>query len=336
MFRKITLVLFFSLLAVSSFAFDKAELNNCLNDLAAGISQTAYSLSENENSAERASFDSAASRADKSEKKLKEIVSSIETASDFAKAQKVINAFGKKDKLNSHTAAVATKLLKDRARFINSNLGSTITVNNSDKLAVNPEMLMSTRQKRLIMIETPIAEAVISITDKKDKRRVSNLENIFKRHDCRIISEYSNESGDQDVYNYYFEGKKFVLDALMGHFGGTVVKSDLKATVKITSGGFWSGKQTATFDIAPTRSGSVMGDLSWYKSVVEKDPFKYLAEKNFSKLSALGKMENVAGESKLHLKNAIVEIWVMANGSTIKNAIYKNETEFGDLYIDAK
>ncbi len=124
---------------------------------------------------------------------------------------------------------------------------------------------------------------------------------------------------------------------MLGHFGGDLVNSDLKAVVKITTGGFWSGKKTVEFKVAPRRSGSVMGDLSWYKSAIEKNPFKYFANNGeMNKLAQLGSYENIAGEQKLQLKNAVVEIWVTGSKGSLRNAIYKNSIDFGDVYVDVQ
>lgn len=338
MIRKIAFLLVFALISVSGFAFDRAEFSSNLQDLSEGIAQTAYTLSEKANSSERAAYSSAVNRADKSEKKIRGTVSKIESAKDFAAAQKILSDFAKKNKANSHTAAFVEKMLKERASFINvadNSQKNKITSNSDRKMAKAPEMLMTRRQKRLIMIDTPIAEAVISLEDGKSNRRVDNLKQIFERHECRILSNNQEDGGDLKVNNYYFSGKKYVVDALLGHFGGDVVNSNLKAMVKVTCGGFWSGKKSVDIKIVANDSNGVMGDLSWFKSTIEKDPFKYFSNSgDISKLAQVGTYETIAGEKKLHLKNAIVEIWVTAKNGTIRNAIYKNNIEFGDVYVD--
>lgn len=58
------------------------------------------------------------------------------------------------------------------------------------------------------------------------------------------------------------------------------------------------------------------------KSVVEKDPARYLAENNYSGLSTLGSIETVAGEKKVLLKNAVAEMWVMSKNGSLRNAFY--------------
>lgn len=332
MFRKIFLVMVFSLFSVASFAIDKADFNACLNDLAEGISQTAYSVSERENSAERQAVNAAEARADKAEDHLKKIISNINNKEDFSEAEEIISAFAKQGKLNSHTAAVATKHLKERVAFINANNKSTskLKFSGSGVMAKTPEILMSRRGRRMIMTDVPVVEAALSLTDTKEKRRIKNLNNIFDHHGCRVISNNTNE----DTHTYYFSGKKYVIDALLGHFGGSIVKGNLKAVVTVTAGGFWAGKQSVSFNIAPTRNGNEMGELSWYKSVVENDPFKYLVTKNLAKLATIGKYETIAGEKKLLLKNTTVQIWVIPSNGTTKNAIYTNSTDFGDKYVD--
>jgi predicted transcriptional regulator len=321
-------------------AFDSNDFVQSLEDLSDGISQTAYSISEDAESNERAVFEETANRTDKAEVKIKGIINKIEKEEDFNLAFSLLADFAAKNKLNEHTAAFVSNLLNDRKSFVFSSQGNTeaqSSHNISFKSATDPEMLLSTRQRRLIMLDTPIAEATISVEDTKNNRRVGNLKEIFNRHECRILSEHQEDGKDNKINNYYFSGKKFVVDALLGHFGGEVIKSDLKAIVKITTGGFWSGKTSAEFVVGVRRNNSVMGDLSWYKSTVEKDPFKYFASNGqYIKLTQLGKLENVAGEKKLQLKNAIVEIWVTPGKGTKRNAIYFKEIEFGDVYMDAQ
>ena len=163
MLRKIAFLLVFTLISTSGFALNKADLNSCLKDLASGISRTAYSMSEKANSAERKALEAATESTEKSEKELRQIISKIETPDDFAKAETVINAFGKKSKVNAHTAALANKLLKERAKFVTTSGGKKITVKRSSHRATTgaPEMLLSRRQKRLITVDTPVAEAIL-------------------------------------------------------------------------------------------------------------------------------------------------------------------------------
>ncbi|NCB38448.1 MAG: hypothetical protein EOM80_06725 [Erysipelotrichia bacterium] len=337
MLRKAVLVAFLGLVSVSAFAFDRAEFKRSLKELAAGISQTAYSVSERPGSAERGAFEGAADRADRAEKSIREIVGSISNADEFSAAEKCLSDFAAGSELNAHTVAVVEKLLKQRAAFVTSDTSaaSVVNVRSSGRVAA-PGQLLSRSQRRLIMIETPMAEAVISLEDTKKNRRLDNLKEIFKRHGCRIISENTDESGKEAAYGFYFSGKKYVVDALLGHFGGDIVQADLKAVVKLTTGGFWSGKKTVEFNIAPDSDNGVMGELSWYKSVIEKDPTKYLAENNYSKLATLGSIETIAGEKKLQLKNAIAEIWVMSKNGSVTNAVYTSKVELGDIFVDAR
>jgi hypothetical protein len=340
MIRKITLVLVFSILAVSAFAFDRADFNSSLKDLAEGIAQTAYTLSEKADSSEREAYEAAVARAEKSERRIREILNQLETKADFDAAKEELKKFAAVDKTNAHTAAFVEKLLVQRINFVTANNfadTNEVKMTTELKMAAAPEMVLNRRQRRMVMIDTPIVEAVISLEDTKNARRVNNLKAIFSRHECRILSENKEDGGDNEVTNFYFSGKKYVLDALLGHFGGDVVNNDLKAIVKITSGGFWSGKKSVTINVAANGNNGVMGNLSWFKSTIEKDPFKYFANSgDMSKLESIGAYENIAGENKLHLKNAIMEIWVTAKNGTTRNAIYKNSIEFGDVYVNGR
>lgn len=340
MMRKITLILVFSILAVSAFAFDRADFNSSLKDLSEAIAQTAYTLSEKADSSEREAYEAAVERAEKSERRIREILNLLESTEDIAAAKEELAKFAKSGKANAHAAAFVEKLLKDRANFLNaSNFAGDASANFTTelKMAAAPEMVMNLRQRRLVMIETPIAEAIISLEDTKSNRRLDNLKAIFSRHECRILSENQEDGGDMNVNNFYFSGKKYVLDALLGHFGGDIVQDDLKAVVKITSGGFWSGKKSVTINVAANANNGVMGNLSWFKSTIEKDPFKYFANSgDIDKLAQIGSYENIAGEKKLHLKNAIMEIWVTGKNGTVRNAIYKNSIEFGDVYVNGR
>jgi hypothetical protein len=337
MLRKTTLILFFVLASISAYAFDNADFNSCLGNYAESISQAAYSASEKADSAERAAFEAAAERADKAEKRIRDIISAIETAEEFAVAEKSLADFAAASELNSHTVAMVEKVLQQRAAFISSNreAASPIAISAVGKAAAAPELLLNKRQKRLVMIDVPVAEAVISLEDTKHNRRIDNLNEIFKRHGCRVISQNTTDD-DKLVHGLYFSGKKYVVDALLGHFGGDVVNSDLKAVVKITTGGFWSGKKSIEIKIEPNSSNGVMGELSWYKSVIEKDPTRFLAENHYSQLATLGTIETIAGEKKLQLKNAIAEIWVMSKNGTARNAVYSSKSELGDLFVNVR
>ncbi len=337
MLRKATLILVLILASTTAFAFDSADFTNCLGDFAEGISQSAYAASERAESNERAAFEAAAERADKAEKRIRDIVSAINTETDFNTAQTALEAFAKGGELNSHTVAVVEKMLKQRAAFVNnvSVTAGSVSVNAVGRAAAQPEMLLSSRQRRMVMLEIPVVEAAISLEDTKQNRRLDNLKAIFKRHNIRVVSQ-STQDGDKQTHGFLFSGKKYIVDALLGHFGGDLVQADLKAVVRVTSGGFWSGKKSVNFTITPNRSNSVMGELSWYKSVIEKDPIRYLAENNYDQLSTLGKTTSVAGETKLQLKNTVVEIWVMSKNGSSKNAVYSSKIDLGDVFADAR
>ncbi|MGM0599294.1 MAG: hypothetical protein ACQETH_05680 [Candidatus Rifleibacteriota bacterium] len=338
MIRKIAFLLIFSAIAVTGFAFDKSDFNNVLEDLSKGIAQTAYVLSENSESDEREAYETIANQTDRKETRLKELISEIEKPEDFSAAQDLLAEFSSKSASNSHTAAYAQKLLAQRAQFINSNSSEAekkITVNRNLEMATSPELLMNRRRQRLITIETPIVEAIISLSDTKKNRRRDNLRAIFKRHECRILAENQEEGNDKKINNFYFSGKKYLVDALLDHFGGDLVNSDLKAMVEITCGGFWSGKNSIEVTLNRTRSNSVMGELGFFKSTVEKDPFKYLAANgHLNRLEKIGTYKDVAGVKKLHFNNAVVKIWVTGQNGTKRNAVYKSETDFGDIYLD--
>lgn len=338
MLRKIVLMVMFTLASLNLHAFDGAGFNSALKDFSEGISQTAYAISEKAGSAEREAFSAAADRADSSEKRIRDILGSINTTEDFAAAEKELATFAASSDLAAHTVVLVEKMLKERATFITSTAmaAENVTLSNNGRAAEAPQQLLSRRQRRMVMIDVPVVEAVISLEDTKNNRRLDNLKEIFKRHNCRVIADNTTDGGDKLVHGFYFSGKKYVVDALLGHFGGDVVQSDLKAIVRITSGGFWSGKKSLDFVITPKAGSSVMGELSWYKSVVEKDPARYLSENNYSELATLGSIENVAGEKKVLLKNTVAEMWVMSKNGSIRNAFYSSRSELGDIYVNAR
>jgi hypothetical protein len=337
MLRKTALVLFLTLISLSAFAFDQADFTNCLGNYAETISQAAYLASEKADSVEKQAFEGAADRADKAEKRIRDIISNIETPTDFSAAQDALTSFAADSDLNAHTVAVVEKLLQQRASFVTGStaIAPEITLSQSGRAAAAPELLMNRRQRRLVMINIPVVEATISFTDTDKNRRLDNLKSIFQRHNCRILSENSDSSNEL-THTFYFSGRKFVVDAILGHFGGDLIQNDMKAIVRITSGGFWSGKKSVDFKIAPTASNGVMGELSWYKSVVEKDPTRYLAENNYKELATLGTLETIAGEKKLQLKNALAEIWVMSKNGSQRTAVYFSKIDLGDVYVDAR
>ncbi len=345
MARKLTILFLISLIMASpSFALEKGSLKSAMDDLSQGISQTAYTLQEKENSAERDVYDSAADKADRAEKEVRAMVSGIETAADLQAALDEVKEFGTGDALHSHTSAIVVKMLKERAAFLKLEepkagadleaAEGAVRATVSERVA-KPEDLLNLNQQKLIMVQTPVAEAVISVSDNKENRRITALEAMLDRHEIRILSSRKDESGDQPVMNYYVSGKKFVLEALMRNFNGTEVSGNLKAVMKITTGGFW-GKDSVEVTVTPKAGEPEKGTLSWYQAVLEKDPFNWLAQNDYSKLQVVGKPETVGGEQKLRLKNAKLEIWVIAANGTLKDAIYFNSTEFGDVYVAAK
>ncbi|OQB49820.1 MAG: hypothetical protein BWY02_01133 [bacterium ADurb.Bin157] len=341
MFKNVVIFFFFfCLFSFPLFAFDSDEFEKSLRDFSDQISQTAYAISEKSDSAENQALEGALDRTEKAQKDLSAVMNKISNKKDFEAAESILRQFAEKSKLNSHAGAIAQKLLRQRANFISIDEGKEIySVQPSDKLnlATAPSELLKKRQKRLITIETPIAEAVICLEDTDKLRRVDNLTKIFDTHGCKILSKHTNKKDKNDLYCFYFSGKKYVIDVLLGHYEGCVVNSNLKAFVKITTGGFWSGKKDHTFEIAPAnRNSSIMGELSWYKSVVIQNPAKYLTENHYTELSKLGSPETVAGKKKLLLKNAVAEIFVSAKKHSISEAIYFSKTDLGDLYIDAQ
>lgn len=338
MLRKTALIVLFTLASLTLHAFDGANFTSALNELSEGISQTAYSINERAGSAERKAFSAAADRADRAEKRIGKILSSVNSADDFAAAEKALADYATASDLNAHTVAVVEKMLRQRAAFISTAApaAATVSVRTSGRAAADPQKLLNTRQRRMVMLDVPVVEAVLSLEDTKQNRRLDNLKEIFKRHSCRILSDSSNDSGDKPLHVFYFSGKKYVVDALLSHFGGDLVQNDLKAVIRITTGGFWSGKKSLDFTIAPKTGSSVMGDLSWYKSVIEKDPTRFLSDNNYNELTTLGSIETVAGEKKVLLKNTTAEIWVMSKNGNIRDAIYNSSSDLGDIYVNAR
>ena len=323
---------------INSSAFKKA-----LKNYADCISQTAYSTKELKDKADSSSYEIALTRAEEAEASLNKIIASFNTEEEISEAYDLTMAFSKKSKLNAYTSELVCKMLQKKANFLvadGKQANEELTANiqkRSAQAAATPDSLLKKRHKRLIMIETPVAEAVVCVEDTDKNRRVENLEKIFKRHGCKVISSYTNENKKADKYCYYFTGKKYVIDALLGHFEGSVVNSDLRAVVKLTTGGFWGGKKNAEFTVGPRRSSkNIMGELSWYKSVIEHDPIAYFAENNYDELLSIGSTETVAGAKKILFKNVKAEIFVFANDKTENESIYHNKLELGDIYIDAK
>lgn len=344
MLRKTSAVILGLLLSSAAYALDSANFNKSLNEYADALAQTTYNAAENQKTGSYDAYNEAMERADKAAGTLGMIISQINSEKEIAEAGELVESFAGKSELNNQTANSVKKMLQSRANFIavsseNAATETTTTAvsRNAAQAAVPADKLMKKHQKRLITIETPVAEAVISLDDTSKNRRVDNLEKIFKRHGCKVISSYKNEGKKGDRYCYYFSGRKYVIDTLLSHFDGSVVNADLRATVKITTGGFWGGKKKQTFTVAPKRSDkATLGELSWYKSVIQHDPIKYFSETSYDQLSQLASKEDVAGAKKLRFKNAKVEIWVSTYDKDETEAIYHDELELGDVYIDAK
>ncbi len=335
---------FLALLCGQLFAFDANALKGTLEDLSRGVSQTAYTLQERESTSEREAYDTAVALTEKSERELAKMISGIEKAEEIDSALETLKTFAAGDPLKAHSGAVALKMLKDRAVFLNISgskfdfelMNASTEVGKTDlKMAEKAGDLLSRNQKRLIVIQLPVIEAVLSLDDNKENRRIDSINGIFRRHGIRVISSKVDETGEKPQTNFYVSGKKFVLEALMRNFKGSTVSSDLKAVMVLTTGGFW-GKSSIEVSVSPKSNAPETGSLAWYQAVLEKDPFKYMAENDYSKLTQLGKVEDVGGEKKLRLKNARLDLLVIPANGTRRDAIYGNSVEFGDVYVAAR
>ena len=339
----LALVIFISSTCFSA-EIDSAKFNKALKEYADSISQVNYYMQGIADNKESEALDMALTNSEKSEKKLEKLISSLNDEESISEAYNLIKVFSKKSDLNEYAAERVCKMLSTKTNFMaaenNQVMDKTETKDSkrsAKAAAPATKNLMNKRHKRLIMIETPMAEAIVSFTDTGANRRVLNLNKIFKRHGCKIISSYVNENKKGDRCCYYFTAKKYVIDALLAHFDGSVVNSDLKAAVKITTGGFWGGKKNYTFYLGPKRSNKdVMGELAWYKTRIEHDPIAFFAENNYDELATIASKETVAGIKKLLFKNVKVEVWVFAGDMTEADSIYHNKLELGDIYIDAK
>ena len=331
--------------AGSAWAVSPTDLERALTEFSQGISQTAYSMQERENSAERLMYERAVAKTERAEQAIRGIISRIDSPEALEKTQKMVRTFGERDKLSKHAADVVGKMLNDRAVFLQVSDLPTVADDHdagdfrtppgaaARATGTRPRDLLSQSQRRLIMVQVPTAEAVIYLDDNKEGRRVKALTDLLSRHKCQVMSLAENKDGELPRHNFYLSGKKFVLEALTRHFKGTPVTGNLKAVLAVSSGGFWSGPSMLEFTIKPTAQAAEKGSLDWYRAVVEKDPFKYLAENEYSKLSQLGKVEVLAGEKKLRLKNAKAAIWIMAENGTKRDAIYTGTADFGDVYV---
>ena len=338
---KKSLALGICLLAANSvYAMDSDKFNKALDTYANALSQTAYYGEECKATGNYELYENALNRADSTANLLVTMINGISSQTEVDATANLIDQFAKAADLNKEAANEARKMLKVRANYLATTEKNQEPISMSvsrSQAPATPKQMMKSHQKRLITIETPEAEAVIILEDTSKNRRVNNLEQILKRHGCKVLASYQNEGKGDDKYCYYFSGRKYVIDALLCHYNGTLVESDLKAIVKITTGGFWGGKKNHVFTVAPKRSNkNIMGELGWYKSVIQHDPIKYFSENSYEELIIIASKEKVAGVEKLLFKNAKVEIWVAASNNTENEAIYHEKLELGDIYIDAK
>jgi hypothetical protein len=339
------LVCGFLLVSGIGFSAEPTPLEKALQEFSQGISQTAYSMQERENSAERLMYERAVAKTERAEQTIRGIISKIDSPEQLEKAMESVGSFGKRDKLSKHASDAVQKMLQERAVFLQvSGLPVAAAKDEGDFRNIppvtarapgaRPKDLLSSTQRRLIMISVPTAEAVVFLDDNKEERRVKALKDLLARHKCHVLSSAENKDGEVPRHNFYISGKKFVLEALTRHFKGTPVDGNLKAVLAVSAGGFWSGASTLEFTIKPTAQAAEKGNLSWYQAVLEKDPFKYLAENEYAKLSQLGKVEVLAGEKKLRVKNAKAALWVIAENGTKRDAIYTSTADFGDVYVN--
>lgn len=327
--------------AMPAFCFDSGSWNSNLEELGQGVSQTAYTLSERSGTAERAVYDAAIEKTEKAQGSLGKMIGQMESAKDLLEALEATRSFASGDAAKAYTAGVAVKMLKERAAFLKVELPENQSVDNAltqITLETAPKVedvrtLLTSSQRALIMVQTPVAEAVISFEDGKEQRRLSMFQAMIDRHECRVMASAVDKSGEQPRYNFYLSGKKFVLEALIRHYGGQEVNNNLKAVLVLTAGGFWGQK---TIEVAVNPTSPEKGTLAWYQAVLEKDPYKYLAETQYDTIAQLGKVEVLAGENKLRIKNAKMELWVMPANGTRRDVIYRADAEYGDIYVSTR
>lgn len=342
MFRRFWTLAAMAVLAVTpAFAFDADAMKTALEDLSQGIAQSAYTMSETD-AASREAYNTVAAQTERREQELSRMIGNIENAGDLQTALDTAQTFSAgKGELEAQTSAVAIQMLKERAAFL-----KVADFRASDELvqaandvastkarrAASSQQLLSTVQRGLVVIQMPIVEAVLSVDDNKENRRNELIKEIFDRHECKVMASYVDESGDKPVTNYYVSGRKYVIEALMRNYKGAAVANDLKAIMVLTTGGFW-GKQSVEVTVEPSRDAPEKGSLAWYQTVIEKNPYGWMADNQYSRIAQLGKVESVGGEQKLRLKNAKAQIWVIPASGTRSDAIYYNESDFGDLYV---
>ena len=179
----------FLLVSAMGFAGEPGALEQALDDFSKGISQTAYTMQERENSAERLMYERAVARTEKAEQALRGMIGAIESPEEMQRAVKSVETFGKKDKLSKHAADAVLKMLHDRAVFLNVAEVQTLedaapverTVVPTRAPAPKPRDLLSRSQRRLIMIDVPVAEAAVYLDDNKEERRVGALKELLPR-----------------------------------------------------------------------------------------------------------------------------------------------------------
>jgi len=326
-------------------ALDRDALRSRLDNLTSGVSRAAFTLEAREGTAERDGYDQAALEAEKADRDLSALVAGVESPEAFSAALEELASYAQGDAAKAYAAGVALNKLKERAAFLNvsldgaagleQTLGELTRAGAAGETVTDSRQLLSRGAKRLITIETPIAEAVISLDDNKENRRIEALQRMMARHEVRVLSSAVDTTGEKPQTNFYVSGKKFVLEAMMRGFKGSEVAGNLRAVMVLTSGGFW-GTKTIEVKVAPKAGSPETGTLGWYQAVLEKDPWKYMAETDYANLSQLGKIEDVGGERKLRLKNAKLSLWVIGPNGTTRDAIYVNSVEYGDVYVAAR
>lgn len=312
------------------------DLIGKLNNLANAISHSAYIRVEaQQNSMQQQALQSATERASYHESRLAKLISEIELFEDLQLAEEVVDRFSSESLLARYTGNIALRMIDLRTAAISTADESVMVQPRSTRMQIRPEDLLTESQRQLIKVDIPVVEAAVFFKDNKQQRRLNNFSKMLSRHGCTLISSHIDTSDKDTVHNMYFTGRKYIVDAIISHFGGTIINSDLKAIVKVTTGGFWSGRNTKKFVITPDRQDFI-GELEWYKTFVEKDPLNFLLSNDFNQIIELGSLESVGDKEKLLLKNAIVEIWVTPQDKDKVNALYSSKTEFGDQYIAIK
>ncbi|HEY9069195.1 MAG TPA: hypothetical protein VIV61_03005 [Candidatus Ozemobacteraceae bacterium] len=344
MFRRLSAIMAIALfVAAPVSAFDRDAMKTALDELSQGIAQSAYTMNETD-AASREAFNTVAAQTERREQALRSMIGGIESADDLRTALEAARDFSSgKGALEAQTTGVALQMLKERAAFLNvadfttdaelQRAATEVASAEIDRAAASGQLL-SSRQRGLVVIQMPIVEAVISVDDNKENRRIDHLKEIFSRHECKVMASHVDESGDKPMTNFYVSGRKYVIEALMRNYKGVTVANDLKAILVLTTGGFW-GKKSIEVVVEPKRDAAEKGSLAWYQAVLEKDPYTWMAENDYGKLSTMGKVETVGGEQKLLLKNAKMDMWVVPAGGTRRDAIYVNSSEYGDLYVAA-